>query len=77
MQCKQEWTACQGRQYGYICIAGAEPSGCVSVCVQVFFKMDKSGDGEEVELRNLVHARELSFLGFTHDMFQEVHPPIV
>ncbi|GAB4818724.1 hypothetical protein N2152v2_005770 [Parachlorella kessleri] len=41
-------------------------------CPRVFFKMDKSGDGEEVELRNLVHARELSFLGFTHDMFQEM-----
>jgi exonuclease-1 len=40
--------------------------------LQVFFKMDKSGEGEEVELKNLVHARELSFIGFTHDMFQEV-----
>ena len=44
--------------------------------MQVFFKMDKSGDGEEVELKNLVHARELSFLGFTHEMFQEVRPPV-
>ncbi len=34
--------------------------------------MDKSGEGEEIELENLVHARELSFIGFTHDMFQEV-----
>ena len=39
---------------------------------QVFFKMDKSGEGEEIELRNLPHVRELSFMGFTHDMFQEV-----
>ncbi len=34
--------------------------------------MDKCGEGEEIELKNLAHARELSFIGFTHDMFQEV-----
>lgn len=39
---------------------------------QVFFKMDRSGEGEEIELKNLALARELSFIGFTHDMFREV-----
>ena len=41
---------------------------------QVFFKMDKNGEGEEVRLHDLADARELSLVGFTHEMFQEVRP---
>lgn len=39
---------------------------------QVFFKMDKAGDGEEVRLANLPQAKELAFQGFGHHLFQEV-----
>lgn len=40
--------------------------------LQVFFKMDKTGEGEEVQLCELPQARELAFQGFGHDLFQEV-----
>ena len=40
--------------------------------LQVFFKMDKSGDGQEVCLGDLSSNRGLSFVGFTPDMLLEV-----
>jgi hypothetical protein len=40
--------------------------------LQVFFKMDKTGEGEEVRLCDLPLAKELAFQGFGHDLFQEV-----
>ena len=45
---------------------------CAVPWVQVFFKMDKCGEGEEVQVRDLPLARELAFQGFGHDLFQEV-----
>ena len=39
---------------------------------QVLFKMDKAGDGQVVELEDLCMNRELSFVGFTPQMFMEV-----
>ena len=39
---------------------------------QVLFKMDKAGDGQLVELVDLCMNRELSFIGFTPQMFMEV-----
>lgn len=39
---------------------------------QVFFKMDKGGEGEEVRLVDLPAAKELAFQGFGHELFQEV-----
>ncbi|KAL4452455.1 hypothetical protein ABPG75_008117 [Micractinium tetrahymenae] len=41
-------------------------------CPRVFFKMDKTGEGEEVQLCDLPQARELAFQGFGHDLFQEL-----
>ena len=41
---------------------------------QVLFKMDKAGDGQLVELNDLALNRELSFVGFTPQMFMEVRP---
>lgn len=41
-------------------------------CPKVFFKMDKTGEGEEVQLCELPQARELAFQGFGHDLFQEM-----
>lgn len=40
--------------------------------LQVFFKMDKGGEGEEVRLADLPAAKELAFQGFGHELFQEV-----
>lgn len=40
--------------------------------VQVFFKMDKGGEGEEVRLTDLPAAKELAFQGFGQELFQEV-----
>jgi hypothetical protein len=39
---------------------------------QVLFKMDKAGDGQLVEFGDLALNRELSFVGFTPQMFMEV-----
>ena len=41
---------------------------------QVLFKMDKAGDGQLVEFDDLCLNRELSFVGFTPQMFMEVGP---
>lgn len=38
----------------------------------MLFKMDKAGDGQLVELEDLCMNRELSFVGFTPQMFMEV-----
>ena len=45
--------------------------------LQVLFKMDRAGEGQQVLLDDLSLNRELSFVGFTHQMFVEVHtsPP--
>lgn len=40
--------------------------------VQVLFKMDKSGEGQEVAAADLALNRDPSFIGFTHQMFLEV-----
>lgn len=40
--------------------------------LQVLFKMDKNGDGQEINLSELGGNRGLSFVGWTPDMFLEV-----
>ena len=40
--------------------------------VQVLFKMDKLGEGQEVVAADLAQNRDPSFIGFTHQMFLEV-----
>jgi hypothetical protein len=40
--------------------------------LQVFFKMDKTGAGEQVLLEDLPHTRGVSLAGFTGDMFMQV-----
>jgi len=54
--------------------ACAWPATLMVACagLQVFFKMDKTGEGEEVQLADLPQAKELAFQGFGHDLFQEV-----
>jgi hypothetical protein len=44
----------------------------MALWLQVLFKMDKSGEVEEVQLCKLPQAKELAFQGFGHDLFQEV-----
>ena len=44
--------------------------------LQVLFKMDKTGEGQMICLRDLSLSREPSFVGFTHDMFVEVQTPV-
>ena len=43
--------------------------------VQVLFKMDKAGEGQEVIAADLAQNRDPSFIGFTHQMFLEVCLP--
>lgn len=43
---------------------------CLSV--QVLFKLDKHGNGEEIQLQELVLNKGLNFEGFTPDMFLAV-----
>lgn len=40
--------------------------------MQVLFKMGKTGEGQEVVAADLANNRELSFIGFTAQMFLEV-----
>ena len=40
--------------------------------MQVLFKMGKTGEGQEVVAADLANNRELSFIGFTPQMFLEV-----
>ena len=47
--------------------------------VQVLFKMDKAGEGQEIVAADLAQNRDPSFIGFTHQMFLEVAglpPPV-
>lgn len=47
--------------------------------VQVLFKMDKAGEGQEIVAADLAQNRDPSFVGFTHQMFLEVAglaPPV-
>jgi exonuclease-1 len=39
-------------------------------CPLVFVKMDRDGWGEEIALADLPQCRELSFAGWTHELFQ-------
>lgn len=41
-------------------------------CCQVLFKMDKLGACQQVKLEDLVLNRDISFVGFTVQMFLEV-----
>ena len=41
-------------------------------CLQVLFKLDKTGTGEEVCMRDMPNNQGLSFVGFTPHMFLEV-----
>jgi hypothetical protein len=47
------------------CPAAAAP-------LQLFFKMDKTGAGEELLLQDLPHTRGVSLAGFTSDMFMQM-----
>ncbi|GAX72975.1 hypothetical protein CEUSTIGMA_g428.t1 [Chlamydomonas eustigma] len=38
-------------------------------CPRVMYKLDKHGNGEEVQYDSLIHNQGLSFVGFTEDMF--------
>jgi hypothetical protein len=46
-----------------------------TACLQVVFKLDKAGSGEEVQLRDLPQCKELALQGFDHQLFQEVRRP--
>ena len=41
--------------------------------MQVLFKMDKAGEGQEIVAADLPNNRDPSFVGFTHQMFLEVN----
>lgn len=43
-----------------------------SVRFQVFFKMDRNGEGQEISVCDLPSNREVSLVGFTPTMFLEV-----
>lgn len=51
--------------------ASTHYSFCTALYVQVLFKLDKSGWGEEVLAERLTTARELPLQGFSHDMFMQ------
>lgn len=40
--------------------------------MQVLFKMDRSGDCQEIAIEDLSMNRELNFVNFTDDMFLQV-----
>lgn len=47
--------------------------------VQVLYKMDKTGAGQEIVAADLTQNRDSKFFGFTHQMFLEVTgltPPV-
>ena len=50
------------------------PAGVNEISAQVFFKMDKTGDGQEICLEDLANNSGLSFIGFNQQMFLEVTP---
>jgi exonuclease-1 len=41
-------------------------------CPVVLFKLDYGGEVDEISLADLPHCRELSFTGWTHDLFQQM-----
>lgn len=41
-------------------------------CPHVLFKVDWNGDADEVALADLPNCRELNFIGWTHDLFQQM-----
>ena len=41
-------------------------------CPRVLFKVDANGDADEIALADLPNCRELSFAGWTHDLFQQM-----
>ncbi len=45
----------------------------VASAAQVLFKMDKAGEGQEIVAADLAQNRDPSFIGFTQQMFLEVH----
>lgn len=58
---------------GVIDFAIAEDSDLLLYrCPIVFLKMDQSGTGQEIKLRNLGAAEELNLLGWTHEQFVEM-----
>ena len=44
------------------------------VPVQVLYKLDKHGHGEEILIEDLTHNTNVSFVGFSHEMFIQVDP---
>ena len=50
----------------------AVPGLATANVVQVLFKMDKSGEGQEIVAADFAQNRDPSFIGFTHQMFLEV-----
>ncbi|EFN54756.1 hypothetical protein CHLNCDRAFT_24009 [Chlorella variabilis] len=58
---------------GYVDVVLTEDSDLLCYgCPTVFFKMDKNGEGEEVQLEDLPQCKDLAFQGFGHDLFQEM-----
>ena len=41
---------------------------------QVLYKLDKHGHGEEILIEDLNHNTNVSFVGFSHEMFIQVGP---
>jgi hypothetical protein len=48
------------------------PKLALVACMQVLYKLDKYGNGEEICLDDLPLNHGISFLGFSHNMFLEV-----
>ena len=63
-----------GAHTSYACALCAQAQACIAAAntVQVLFKMDKLGEGQEVVTADLAQNRDPSFIGFTHQMFLEV-----
>lgn len=49
--------------------AAGQAAACMHVVLQVLFKLDRGGWGEEVQAERLSSARELPLQGFSTDMF--------
>lgn len=47
------------------------------VCLQVLFKLDKTGEGQEICIEDLGYNKGLSFVGFTPQMFLEVVSSVI
>ena len=58
---------------GWVDVVLTEDSDLLAYgCPTVFFKLDKTGNGEEIALADLPLCRELSFVGWSHDLFVEL-----